>query len=128
MPLLKLAVDYLPSIFISGVNLVLPPVFKLIAPLEGYTRSRQIILILLRFHLEGWAGGDGAAGVLRDVGASREDMGIPAIWGPVRSGFNPGSLSLSLGFFICELGRFVSKFCAGRAWHSVLADTLYFFC
>lgn len=48
MPLLKLAVDYLPSIFISGVNLVLPPVFKLIAPLEGYTRSRQIILILLR--------------------------------------------------------------------------------
>lgn len=49
MPLLKLGVDYLPSIFISGVNLVLPPVFKLIAPLEGYTRSRQIILILLRF-------------------------------------------------------------------------------
>uniref|UniRef100_K9IME7 Transmembrane channel-like protein n=1 Tax=Desmodus rotundus TaxID=9430 RepID=K9IME7_DESRO len=48
MPLLKLGVDYLPSIFISGVNLVLPPVFKLIAPLEGYTRSRQIILILLR--------------------------------------------------------------------------------
>ncbi|XP_036924997.1 transmembrane channel-like protein 4 [Sturnira hondurensis] len=48
MPLLKLGVDYLPSIFISGVNFVLPPVFKLIAPLEGYTRSRQIILILLR--------------------------------------------------------------------------------
>ncbi|XP_054444198.1 transmembrane channel-like protein 4 [Pteronotus mesoamericanus] len=48
MPLLKLVVDYLPSIFIFGVNLVLPPVFKLIAPLEGYTRSRQIILILLR--------------------------------------------------------------------------------
>lgn len=41
--------DYLPSIFISVVNFVLPSVFKLIAPLEGYTRSRQIILILLRF-------------------------------------------------------------------------------
>lgn len=49
MPLLKLGVDYLPSIFISVVNFVLPPMFKLIAPLEGYTRSRQIILILLRF-------------------------------------------------------------------------------
>ncbi|XP_036088190.1 transmembrane channel-like protein 4 isoform X5 [Rousettus aegyptiacus] len=48
MPLLKLGVDYLPSIFISVVNFVLPPMFKLIAPLEGYTRSRQIILILLR--------------------------------------------------------------------------------
>lgn len=48
MPLLKLGVDYLPSIFISGVNFVLPPVFKFIAPLEGYTRSRQIVLILLR--------------------------------------------------------------------------------
>ncbi|XP_061029745.1 transmembrane channel-like protein 4 [Eubalaena glacialis] len=48
MPLLKLVVDYLPSIFISGVNFVLPPVFKLIAPLEGYTRSRQIVFILLR--------------------------------------------------------------------------------
>ncbi|XP_006144801.1 transmembrane channel-like protein 4 [Tupaia chinensis] len=47
-PLLKLGVDYLPSIFISGVNFVLPPVFKLIAPLEGYTRSRQIVFILLR--------------------------------------------------------------------------------
>ncbi|XP_042539206.1 transmembrane channel-like protein 4 isoform X1 [Dipodomys spectabilis] len=47
-PLLKLVVDYLPSIFISGVNFVLPPVFKLITPLEGYTQSRQIILILLR--------------------------------------------------------------------------------
>ncbi|XP_006897433.1 PREDICTED: transmembrane channel-like protein 4 [Elephantulus edwardii] len=46
--LLKLVVDYLPSIFISGVNFVLPPVFKLIAPLEGYTRSRQIVFILLR--------------------------------------------------------------------------------
>ncbi|XP_006868376.1 PREDICTED: transmembrane channel-like protein 4 [Chrysochloris asiatica] len=46
--LLKLGVDYLPSIFISGVNLVLPPVFKLLAPLEGYTRSRQIVFILLR--------------------------------------------------------------------------------
>lgn len=49
MPLLKLGVDYLPSIFISGVNFLLPPVFKLIAPLEGYTRSHQIVLILLRF-------------------------------------------------------------------------------
>uniref|UniRef100_A0A452QKX5 Transmembrane channel-like protein n=1 Tax=Ursus americanus TaxID=9643 RepID=A0A452QKX5_URSAM len=48
MPLLKLGVDYLPSIFISGVNFLLPPVFKLIAPLEGYTRSHQIVLILLR--------------------------------------------------------------------------------
>ncbi|XP_011383948.1 voltage-gated chloride channel TMC4 isoform X1 [Pteropus medius] len=48
MPLLKLGVDYLPSIFISVVNFVLPPMFKLIAPLEGYTRSRQIVLILLR--------------------------------------------------------------------------------
>nr|XP_019571472.1 PREDICTED: transmembrane channel-like protein 4 isoform X2 [Rhinolophus sinicus] len=48
MPLLKLGVDYLPSIFIAGVNLLLPPVFKFIAPLEGYTRSRQIVLILLR--------------------------------------------------------------------------------
>nr|XP_004671575.2 transmembrane channel-like protein 4 isoform X1 [Jaculus jaculus] len=47
-PLLKLAVNYLPSIFISGVNLVLPHVFKFIAPLEGYTRSRQVVLILLR--------------------------------------------------------------------------------
>ncbi|KAM9048721.1 voltage-gated chloride channel TMC4 isoform 3-T3 [Megaptera novaeangliae] len=47
-PLLKLVVEYLPSIFISGVNFVLPPVFKLIAPLEGYTRSRQIVFILLR--------------------------------------------------------------------------------
>nr|XP_021522172.1 transmembrane channel-like protein 4 isoform X1 [Aotus nancymaae] len=47
-PLLKLGVNYLPSIFIAGVNFVLPPVFKLIAPLEGYTRSRQIVLILLR--------------------------------------------------------------------------------
>nr|XP_025841104.1 transmembrane channel-like protein 4 [Vulpes vulpes] len=48
MPLLKLLVDYLPSIFISGVNFLLPPVFKLIAPLEGYTRSHQIAFILLR--------------------------------------------------------------------------------
>ncbi|XP_072822673.1 voltage-gated chloride channel TMC4 isoform X6 [Vicugna pacos] len=48
MPLLKLVVDYLPSIFISVVNFVLPPVFSLIAPLEGYTRSRQIVFILLR--------------------------------------------------------------------------------
>ncbi|XP_069314119.1 voltage-gated chloride channel TMC4 isoform X2 [Eulemur rufifrons] len=47
-PLLELVVNYLPSIFISGVNFVLPPVFALIAPLEGYTRSRQIIFILLR--------------------------------------------------------------------------------
>lgn len=53
MPLLELGVDYLPPIFISGVNLVLPPVFKLIAPLEGYTRSHQIVLILLRFQPSG---------------------------------------------------------------------------
>ncbi|XP_044614841.2 voltage-gated chloride channel TMC4 [Equus asinus] len=48
LPLLKLVVNYLPSIFISAVNFVLPPVFKLIAPLERYTRSRQIVFILLR--------------------------------------------------------------------------------
>ncbi|XP_065392008.1 voltage-gated chloride channel TMC4 isoform X4 [Macaca fascicularis] len=48
LPLLKLVVNYLPSIFIAGVNFVLPPVFKLIAPLEGYTRSLQIVFILLR--------------------------------------------------------------------------------
>lgn len=55
-PLLKLLVDYLPSIFISVFNFVLPPVFKFIASLEGYTRSRQIVLILLRFwtHGMGW--------------------------------------------------------------------------
>ncbi|KAM5236288.1 voltage-gated chloride channel TMC4 [Ctenodactylus gundi] len=47
-PLLSLAVAYLPSIFISAVNFVLPPVFSLIGPLEGFTRSRQIVLILLR--------------------------------------------------------------------------------
>ncbi|XP_072872056.1 voltage-gated chloride channel TMC4 isoform X3 [Chlorocebus sabaeus] len=47
-PLLKLVVNYLPSIFIAVVNFVLPPVFKLIAPLEGYTRSRQIVFILIR--------------------------------------------------------------------------------
>ncbi|XP_047385151.1 transmembrane channel-like protein 4 isoform X3 [Sciurus carolinensis] len=47
-PLLKLGVNYLPSIFISAVNFVLPFVFKWIAPLEGYTRSRQIVIILLR--------------------------------------------------------------------------------
>uniref|UniRef100_A0A2K6RNX5 Transmembrane channel-like protein n=1 Tax=Rhinopithecus roxellana TaxID=61622 RepID=A0A2K6RNX5_RHIRO len=48
LPLLKLGVNYLPFIFIAGVNFVLPPMFKLIAPLEGYTRSRQIVFILLR--------------------------------------------------------------------------------
>lgn len=48
IPLLKLVVDFLPSIFISGVNFVLPPVFKLMAPLEGYTQSRQLIFVLLR--------------------------------------------------------------------------------
>ncbi|KAL1765317.1 transmembrane channel 4 [Sigmodon hispidus] len=47
-PLVKLLVDYLPSIFISVFNFVLPPVFKFITSLEGYTRSRQIVLILLR--------------------------------------------------------------------------------
>lgn len=52
-PLLKLLVNYLPSIFISAVNFVLPPVFKFIAPLEGYTRSRQIVIILLRFQPPG---------------------------------------------------------------------------
>uniref|UniRef100_A0A2K6DND6 Transmembrane channel-like protein n=1 Tax=Macaca nemestrina TaxID=9545 RepID=A0A2K6DND6_MACNE len=53
LPLLKLGVNYLPSIFIAGVNFVLPPVFKLIAPLEGYTRSLQIVFILLRFQPHG---------------------------------------------------------------------------
>ncbi|XP_003801643.1 transmembrane channel-like protein 4 isoform X1 [Otolemur garnettii] len=48
IPLLRLGVNYLPSIFISVVNFVLPPVFAVIAPLEGYTRSRQIVFILLR--------------------------------------------------------------------------------
>ncbi|CAK6437440.1 unnamed protein product [Pipistrellus nathusii] len=47
-PLLALGVNYITSVFISGVNLVLPPLFKLITSLEGYTRSRQIVLILLR--------------------------------------------------------------------------------
>ncbi|XP_037373073.1 transmembrane channel-like protein 4 [Talpa occidentalis] len=47
-PLVALGVDYLPSAFISGFNFVLPPVFKLLAPIEGYTRSRQIALVLLR--------------------------------------------------------------------------------
>ncbi|XP_073914281.1 voltage-gated chloride channel TMC4 isoform X2 [Castor canadensis] len=47
-PLLKLVVDYLPSIFISVVNFVLPFVFNFIAPLEGLTRSRQVVFILLR--------------------------------------------------------------------------------
>nr|XP_023418920.1 transmembrane channel-like protein 4 isoform X2 [Cavia porcellus] len=47
-PLLQLVVSYLPSIFISTVNFVLPPVFNLIGQLEGYTRSHQIVLILLR--------------------------------------------------------------------------------
>ncbi|KAM6154575.1 voltage-gated chloride channel TMC4 [Erethizon dorsatum] len=47
-PLLQLVVSYLPSIFISTVNFVLPPVFNLIGLLEGYTRSHQIVFILLR--------------------------------------------------------------------------------
>ncbi|XP_005414915.1 PREDICTED: transmembrane channel-like protein 4 [Chinchilla lanigera] len=47
-PLLQLLVSYLPSIFISTVNFVLPLVFTLIGPLEGYTRSHQLVLILLR--------------------------------------------------------------------------------
>ncbi|XP_020859079.1 voltage-gated chloride channel TMC4 [Phascolarctos cinereus] len=47
-PLLKLLIAYLPSIFISTANLILPPVFSLITSLEGYTRSRQVQLILLR--------------------------------------------------------------------------------
>lgn len=55
-PLLQLVVSYLPSIFISTVNFVLPPVFNLIGQLEGYTRSHQIVLILLRFQPEGWTG------------------------------------------------------------------------
>ncbi|XP_041510902.1 transmembrane channel-like protein 4 [Microtus oregoni] len=47
-PLLKLLVDYLPSISISVFNFVLPIVFKFITSLEGYTRSRQIAWILIR--------------------------------------------------------------------------------
>nr|XP_051685481.1 transmembrane channel-like protein 4 [Oryctolagus cuniculus] len=47
-PLLRLAVNFLPSVFISAVNFVLPPVFKALVPLEGYTRSRQVVLLLLR--------------------------------------------------------------------------------
>ncbi|KAM4825978.1 voltage-gated chloride channel TMC4 isoform 2-T2 [Thomomys bottae] len=47
-PLLKLVLDYLPSIFMSVINFILPPVFKLIGTLEGYTRGLQILLILLR--------------------------------------------------------------------------------
>ncbi|XP_072463573.1 voltage-gated chloride channel TMC4 isoform X2 [Notamacropus eugenii] len=47
-PMLKLLVAYLPSIFISTANLVLPSVFTLITSLEGYRRSRQVLLILLR--------------------------------------------------------------------------------
>lgn len=64
--MLKLIVDYLPSIFISVVNFVLPPVFKLIAPLEGYTRSRQIVFILLRF----WTPGVGWVW-LRDIDSTK---------------------------------------------------------
>lgn len=66
--------------------------------------------------------------VFRGTLVLAEKTGIPMMWDPARSGFNPGSLSLSLGFFICELGRFVSKFCAGGVWHSVQADILFFFC
>lgn len=40
-------------------------------------------------------------------------------WDPVRSGFKSQlSLSLRLGFFICEMGRLVSTFRAGGAWHA----------
>ncbi|XP_056652647.1 transmembrane channel-like protein 4 isoform X2 [Monodelphis domestica] len=48
VPILKLLVAYLPSIFMSGANLILPPVLGLLTGLEGYTRSRQVQLILLR--------------------------------------------------------------------------------
>ncbi|KAM9037426.1 voltage-gated chloride channel TMC4 isoform 2-T2 [Sarcophilus harrisii] len=47
-PVLRLLVAYLPSIFISAANLLLPPVFGLITGLEGYPRSRQLQLLLLR--------------------------------------------------------------------------------
>ncbi|XP_043848571.1 transmembrane channel-like protein 4 [Dromiciops gliroides] len=47
-PILKLLVAYLPSMFISTANLILPPVFGLLTSLEGYTRSRQVQLLLLR--------------------------------------------------------------------------------
>uniref|UniRef100_K7E2L5 Transmembrane channel-like protein n=1 Tax=Monodelphis domestica TaxID=13616 RepID=K7E2L5_MONDO len=49
VPILKLLVAYLPSIFMSGANLILPPVLGLLTGLEGYTRSRQVQLILLRW-------------------------------------------------------------------------------
>ncbi|XP_038609188.1 transmembrane channel-like protein 4 isoform X1 [Tachyglossus aculeatus] len=45
---LKLLVDFLPSIFISAANLVLPPVLAGLTRLEGYTLSRQVLFILLR--------------------------------------------------------------------------------
>ena len=70
VPLLKLGVNYLPSIFISVVNFILPVLFKLIAPLEGYTRSRQIVFILLRFQTPG-AGWGWWWGWSRSIGSSR---------------------------------------------------------
>lgn len=115
MPLLKLGVDYLPSIFISVVNFVLPPMFKLIAPLEGYTRSRQIILILLRFQPFGvgwirWWGG-----LVEGRWFWQIKHGNPEIWDPIRSGFKfKPSLPRSLSSFICKMGRFVSTFCTER--------------
>jgi hypothetical protein len=75
-PLLKLVVDYLPSIFISVVNFVLPFVFNFIAPLEGLTRSRQVVFILLRFQScgMGWMGWgcweNGEGNHLRVMGSS----------------------------------------------------------
>ncbi|XP_036599301.1 transmembrane channel-like protein 4 [Trichosurus vulpecula] len=47
-PILNLLVAFLPSIFISVANLILPPIFTLITSLEGYTRSRQVQFILFR--------------------------------------------------------------------------------
>ncbi|XP_068953245.1 voltage-gated chloride channel TMC4 [Petaurus breviceps papuanus] len=47
-PMLNMLVAYLPSIFISTANLILPPVFTLLTSLEGYTQSRQLQLTLCR--------------------------------------------------------------------------------
>lgn len=73
-PLLKLLVDYLPSISISVFNFVLPIVFKFITSLEGYTRSRQIAWILIRF----WTHGMGTLGEGRKGQAERGSL-VPQI-------------------------------------------------
>uniref|UniRef100_A0A8D2DUK2 Transmembrane channel-like protein n=1 Tax=Sciurus vulgaris TaxID=55149 RepID=A0A8D2DUK2_SCIVU len=78
-PLLKLGVNYLPSIFISAVNFVLPFVFKWIAPLEGYTRTvflRLASLLVLLFSL--WnqitCGGDAQAEDCKTCGYNYKEL------------------------------------------------------